>query len=141
MDEKEIRDLVEDWVRAVHEKNADAVVAHAARDILMFDLAPPLRHRGAAEQKRGLAGWFASFDGPVEYKVRDLDVVAGDDVAFSTSLNWIGGKRTNGERTDVWVRATIGYRKVERRWTVVHEHVSVPFYMDGSYKAAVDLKP
>jgi len=24
---------------------------------------------------------------------------------------------------------------------VTHEHVSVPFYMDGSYRAAVDLKP
>jgi hypothetical protein len=23
---------------------------------------------------------------------------------------------------------------------VTHEHVSVPFYMDGSYRAAVDLK-
>jgi hypothetical protein len=27
------------------------------------------------------------------------------------------------------------------RWTVTHEQVSVPFYMDGSVKAAVDLKP
>jgi len=24
---------------------------------------------------------------------------------------------------------------------VTHEHVSVPFYTDGSYRAAVDLKP
>jgi hypothetical protein len=24
---------------------------------------------------------------------------------------------------------------------VTHEHMSVPFYMDGSYRAAVDLKP
>jgi hypothetical protein len=24
---------------------------------------------------------------------------------------------------------------------VTHEHVSVPFYMDGSDKAALDLKP
>jgi len=24
---------------------------------------------------------------------------------------------------------------------VAHEHVSVPFYMDGSNRAAVDLKP
>jgi len=24
---------------------------------------------------------------------------------------------------------------------VTHEHVSVPFYMDGSCRAAVDLKP
>jgi hypothetical protein len=27
------------------------------------------------------------------------------------------------------------------KWAIVHEHVSVPFYMDGSYKAAIDLKP
>jgi hypothetical protein len=27
------------------------------------------------------------------------------------------------------------------RWMVTHEHVSVPIYMDGSVKAAVDLKP
>ena len=27
------------------------------------------------------------------------------------------------------------------RWTVIHEHVSVPFYMDGSERAALDLKP
>jgi hypothetical protein len=27
------------------------------------------------------------------------------------------------------------------RWMATHEHVSVPFYMDGSVKAAVDLKP
>jgi hypothetical protein len=24
---------------------------------------------------------------------------------------------------------------------VTHEHVSVPFYMDGTYRTAVDLKP
>jgi ketosteroid isomerase-like protein len=26
-------------------------------------------------------------------------------------------------------------------WRIVHDHSSVPFYMDGSYRAAVDLKP
>lgn len=41
----------------------------------------------------------------------------------------------------MWVRATTCWRKVDGRWRVVHEHVSVPFYMDGSEKAAVDLKP
>ena len=28
-----------------------------------------------------------------------------------------------------------------RQWKIMHEHSSVPFYMDGSFKAAVDLKP
>jgi PhnB protein len=39
------------------------------------------------------------------------------------------------------VRATVGCRKIADRWKVTHEHSSVPFYMDGSYKAAVDLRP
>jgi ketosteroid isomerase-like protein len=39
------------------------------------------------------------------------------------------------------VRATIGFAKKDGGWKVTHEHFSVPFYMDGSDKAAVDLKP
>jgi ketosteroid isomerase-like protein len=35
----------------------------------------------------------------------------------------------------------VGWRKREGEWLVTHEHVSVPFYMDGSLRAAVDLKP
>ena len=62
-------------------------------------------------------------------------------MAFTTSLNHISGKRTSGETSDIWVRATVCFRKVAGAWKVVHEHVSVPFYMDGSYRAAVDLKP
>ena len=65
----------------------------------------------------------------------------GDDVAFGDSLNRISGTRTDGEETDVWVRATIGCRKIDGKWMIAHEHASVPFHMDGSYKAAVDLEP
>jgi ketosteroid isomerase-like protein len=39
------------------------------------------------------------------------------------------------------VRATVGLRRIGGRWQVTHEHSSVPFYMDGSYRAAVDLQP
>jgi ketosteroid isomerase-like protein len=59
-------------------------------------------------------------------------------MAFSHSLNRISGKRTDGEETDVWVRATVCYFKIDGRWRIAHEHVSVPFYMDSG-KASVDL--
>jgi ketosteroid isomerase-like protein len=91
--------------------------------------------------KKELAEWFATFQGAVGFEVHDLSITAGNGVAFATSLNHITGKRTNGEETDVWVRATIGFAKTEGEWKATHEHFSVPFYMDGSYKAAVDLKP
>jgi ketosteroid isomerase-like protein len=51
------------------------------------------------------------------------------------------GTRTGGEKTDLWFRHTVCFRKVDGTWKIVHFHESVPFYMDGSYKAAIDLKP
>lgn len=139
--EAEIRSLVDDWTGAIRAKDAKAVLSHIAADIVTFDLAPPLRYAGAKAIEKGLAEWFPTFVGPVGYDVRDLNITAGDDVAFSHSLNRISGKRTSGEETDVWVRATVCYRKIGGKWKIVHEHSSVPFYMDGSYKAAVDLTP
>jgi ketosteroid isomerase-like protein len=73
--------------------------------------------------------------------MRDVSITASDDVGFCRSLNRMSGTRTDDEETDVWVRATIGCRLIEGRWLITHEHASVPFYMDGSGKAAVDLKP
>jgi ketosteroid isomerase-like protein len=41
----------------------------------------------------------------------------------------------------VWFRITFGLRRAAEGWTITHEHESVPFYMDGSLRAAVDLQP
>jgi ketosteroid isomerase-like protein len=140
-DEAQIRQLIERWEHAIHNKNVEAAVAHYARDILLYDLAPPLVHRGVDVYKEELADWFATFQGPIGFEVHDRSITEGGGVAFATSLNHISGKRTSGEQTDVWVRATIGFAKKDGAWKATHEHFSVPFYMDGSDKAAVDLKP
>jgi ketosteroid isomerase-like protein len=85
--------------------------------------------------------WFPTFRGSIGYEIRDLRIAASDDVAFCHSFNRITGRRTDDEKTDVWVRATFCCRKIDGKWKIVHEHQSVPFYMDGSYRAAVDLTP
>jgi uncharacterized protein (TIGR02246 family) len=139
--EAQIRALIDTWAKAVRAKDVDAVMSHFAPDIVTFDLAPPLQCAGADALERSLAAWFSTFRGPVGYDVRDLTITTDSDVAFCRSLNRISGTRTDGEKTDVWVRATVGLRRIDGRWQVTHEHSSVPFYMDGSYRAAVDLKP
>lgn len=141
VDEAQIRERIELWARAVRAKDIDGVMSHCSPGILLFDLAPPLQHRGADAYRRGLEEWFTTFQGPVGLEIRDLGVVAGESVAFCHSLNRISGTRTNREETDVWVRATSCWRKVGSDWLLAHDHVSVPFYMDGSYKAAIDLQP
>jgi ketosteroid isomerase-like protein len=140
IEEVAIRRRIESWAKALRAKDLRGVLSHYVPDIVVFDLAPPLQHRGDAYGK-GLTEWFPTFEGPIGYEIRDLTVAAGDDVAFSYSLNRITGRRTNGEATDVWVRSTVCFRKIDGEWMVVHEHTSVPFYMDGSYRASVDLTP
>jgi ketosteroid isomerase-like protein len=140
-DEAQIRDCIQSWTRALYAKDVDGVMAHYTPDILAFDLAPPLQHL-AAEYRRGFGEWFRTWDdGPIRVDVRDLRVTVGGDVAFAHSLNHLTGARTDGSSTDVWLRATVCFRRIDGRWLASHEHLSVPFHMDGSYRAAVDLRP
>lgn len=140
LEETRIRAVLEGHARALHERNAARAVSHYAPDAVLFDVAPPLR-----QQRRDLGAlldeWFATWKGPVGYEGRDLRIVVGAGVAFSTSLQRLHGERTDGERTDVWLRATYGFRKDGGDWVIAAEHLSVPFYMDGSERAATDLTP
>ena len=142
-DETRIRALIDDHVDAMRAGDADRLVAHYTPDAVTYTLAPPLRHTGPeARDPDGLRAWFATFDGPVDYEVRELAVTAGGDVAFCSSLNRLSA--TPGGTTesfDLWFRATLCLRKEGGGWLIAHEHTSTPFYMDGSFLAATDLQP
>jgi ketosteroid isomerase-like protein len=135
----QIRALIDDWLKSIRDKNAEGVMAHHAVDSVTFDLAPPLVATGA--DAKDLQAWFATWRGPLGYEIRDLHVTAGDTAAFCHGLSRLRGTKTDGEKADVWFRLTLGFRKIQGAWKITHQHESVPFYMDGSYRAAVDLKP
>jgi ketosteroid isomerase-like protein len=51
---------------------------------------------------------------------------------FARCLNRMMATTIGGEKVDLWFRETLGFRKIDGRWTITHEHSSVAFYMDGS---------
>ena len=65
----------------------------------------------------------------------------GPAVCYLLIAHLLTGTSKSGKTSDVWFRSTLGFRKVGGEWKIVHEHESVPFLMDGSDKAALDLKP
>jgi ketosteroid isomerase-like protein len=138
--EAEIRKLIDAWATAFRAKNIDGLMANHSADIVLFDVPTPLQYRGADAYRKNWEQWFPTLDGPIGCEIRDLSVTASDDVAFSHSLNRISGKKTDGEAFDVWVRVTVGFRKIGGTWVVTHEHVSAPFDMETG-KAACDLEP
>ncbi len=60
---------------------------------------------------------------------------------WASAMRAKDAERVAGERVDLWFRETLGFCKIDGQWKIAHEHSSVPFYMDGSFKAAIDLKP
>jgi ketosteroid isomerase-like protein len=137
-EETRIRTVVQGAWSAIGAKDAEKALSHYARDRVQYSLAPPLRVQLDAT---ALNDWFATWRGPIGIEIRDLAVHVSGDVAFCTSLNRMTGTKTDGAAVDLWFRATMGLRERGGEWKIVHEHESVPFYMDGSFRAAVDLKP
>jgi len=137
--EVHIRAVIEERAKAIRAKNAADVVRHHAPDFVQFSLAPPLI--STAADAEGWNAWFATWRGGLGYEIHRLHVTAAGEVAFTRSLNRLSGTTVDGETEDIWFRQTLGFHKVAGEWKIVHEHESVPFYMDGSLKAAVDLQP
>src|SRR5262249_45450746 len=59
-----IRKRVEDLAKAIGAKDIDRVMALYARDLVSFDLTPPLRRFGADEKRRAWQEAFAALSGP-----------------------------------------------------------------------------
>lgn len=134
--------LHDELAKSIHNKDVTRVLSYFASDSVMFVLAPPLQFKGSdSPGENGVKEWFDTFRGPIGYESRDRQITAGADVAFCHSLIRISGTRTDGGETDIWIRETLGLRKIGGAWKITHQHQSVPFYMDGSFKAAVDLTP
>jgi len=137
-DRAEIEVLFQQLVRVHADRDADAIVAAYAPDAVIYDLSPPLGRRGM--NRDSVAAWLAGWDGPIQIDARDVNLTVDGNVAFASALNRMRG-RQSGEDQDLWYRTTMCLRKTNGRWRIVHEHSSVPFYMDRSYHAAVDLQP
>jgi ketosteroid isomerase-like protein len=120
-----IRQRVEDLAKAIGAKDIDGVIALYARDLVSFDLTPPLRRFGTDEKRRAWQEVFAASSGPIAYEIRGLTVTTNGEVAFVHSLNHINSTLPGGP-VDMWLRWTACFRQIDGVWLVVHDHVSVP---------------
>jgi ketosteroid isomerase-like protein len=141
-DEQQIRALLETRLAALRTKDASQFVAAFDASIVKFDLAPPLQETGSSVlDPAGLQWWLNTWDGDVVVELAQLSITVGGGAAFCHCLEHIQGTRNDGEGQDMWIRSTLGLKKIDDAWKITHEHNSVPFSMDGSERAALDLRP
>ena len=132
----EIASVLEAIRKGLRNRDARAVAAAYAPDAVIFDLAPPLaRSLDETELKQWLDGW----GGPVEQTTQDFQVTVQGDLAVGHGFAHISTRTKSGEEAAWWMRLTVCLTRQNGQWKITHEHTSVPFYMDGSYRAAIDL--
>ena len=138
--ETEISRLLEARVAAVAAHDVDGVMQQVAEDVISFDVGKPLVRSGAVAVRQQLEAWFAGYDGPIGFQLRDLVVRGDGDAAFSHALVHVSGTLKSGDGVSMWVRSTIGWVRRSGRWIAIHEHMSDPMDFETGM-ARTDLEP
>jgi uncharacterized protein (TIGR02246 family) len=125
-DEAVIRELVESWANAVRTKNLSGILANHSTDVLMFDVPPPLQSSGIEAYKKTWDLFFSWSQDSGVFDITEMNITAGEDVAFVTALMRCAGTEKNVERIELEFRLTIGLRKIGGQWIITHEHHSIP---------------
>lgn len=138
--EADVRKLLESWERAASGGNLDAIMSHYAPEVIAYDAVLALQFKGSDTYKKHWETCLTMCPGSITFKMHDLHIGTGGDVAFSHCLNNCSGVDKDGKQHSSWMRVSTAYRKINGQWRIVHEHFSAPFDPESG-KALFDLKP
>jgi ketosteroid isomerase-like protein len=123
--ESQIRTLIENWAAAVRNRNIDAILAHHSEDMVMYDVPPPFQSIGI-EAYRDTWDIFFKYTKSGVFDILELNIIAGEDVAFGYANMKCSDKSDSGDFVELPFRLTIGLKKIDNQWIIVHEHHSIP---------------
>jgi ketosteroid isomerase-like protein len=141
-DKAAIEALEQSFLDAFNAKDVKAIMACYApgKSLFVFDVTPPREHLGWDDYKRDWEGFFAAFSGPVSVRMSELNVTVVGPVAYGRNIESGTFTSKDGSKTAIVVRVTDVYRKIDNKWLIVQEHVSVPVDL-ATGKADMMSKP
>jgi len=140
VDETQIKQQIDNFVKAFREKNVDLMMSLFSPGMVSFDIIPPLQYTGSDAYRKVWQETFALFQDPLEIEISDLHLTTGKDVAFSYCFLRLNATMVDGYKIDYWERLTCCFQKVNNKWLIIHEHVSLPTDLKSG-KAVMNLKP
>jgi ketosteroid isomerase-like protein len=112
-------------------KDSKKVMSYYARKgLFVFDVTPPRQHVGWEDYKKDWEGLFAAFPGPLTNEITDLSITVVGDVAYGHNIEDGHFTAKDGTKAELVVRVSDVYRKINGKWFIVQEHVSVPVDLD-----------
>ncbi len=141
--EQEIRALEDRFAAAVKAKDVEAIMKAYApgAELVVFDVVPPRQYVGVDAYKKDWQEFFAGNTGPIDqFELTDLSITADAKLAYGHSIQHLVATQKDGSKLDLTVRVTDCYRKIDGKWLITHEHVSVPVDL-ATGKADLSSKP
>jgi len=127
-DEKTIRAMYDRFSTAVASKDINTIMSFYIPDesLVAFDAFPPRQYVGAAAYRKDYEDFFATFPGPAKSEARDIHIETAGTLGFSHGIDrWVvTGK--DGQPLEIVFRFTDVLRKINGKWLIIHEHLSVP---------------
>ena len=123
--ESQIRMLIENWASAVRSKDMDAILARHSADIVMYDVPFPFQSVGI-EAYRKTWDLFFKCTKPEVFDIQELHILADEHIAFCYATMKCADKSDSDEFVDLPFRLTIGLKKIDNQWIIMHEHHSIP---------------
>ena len=123
--EADIRAIIENWAKAVRNKDIESILAHHSEDIVMYDVPKPFQSVGIDAYRKTWDTFYAYTKLGV-FDIQELKVIADENVAFCFGRMKCADKSNSVEYVDLNFRLTVGLKKINNQWTVVHEHHSIP---------------
>jgi ketosteroid isomerase-like protein len=104
--ESEVSALLERRTKSMRTKDVDQLMSVYAPDVVYFDVVPPLRYTGSAALRERFLDWFGRWTSEIGLETRDLDVMAGGDVAVAHMLIRASGTLTGARSATGCARPT-----------------------------------
>jgi ketosteroid isomerase-like protein len=127
-DVQEIRALEDRFAAAFTAKDVDAIMKFyvPGSALFVFDLVPPREYVGWDAYKKDWQTFLGGMPGPIKVDLGELSVESDGKIGYGHCIQhgtWTNPDGTPGEMT---VRVSDVYRKIDGKWLIVMEHVSVP---------------
>lgn len=131
-DDAALQSLEQQFVAAFRAKDAPKIMSFFAPGdkLLVFDLSIPRQYVGHDAYRKDWDAFLKTTDGPLSVDMSDLAITTnGSNLAFSHCIIHVSGKRADGRAMAHNARVTHVYQKLNGKWLIVHEHVSLPIDM------------
>jgi ketosteroid isomerase-like protein len=125
-DNAAISALYQQFANAFRQKDLNAIMLPYIHSdtLFVFDVSTPREHVGWDNYRADWKSFFDSIKGNPTFSMSELSVTISGDVAYTHSIQSFTANM--GKLHEMAVRVTDVLRKVNGKWLIVQEHVSVP---------------